>query len=59
MCPVKVLSLSEVVGEYGNRIPEPVKQDECIGCNICVLYCPDYAIGVQNIRETRENENRN
>lgn len=39
-CPKDVL-VADALG-----VPEPECQDRCIGCTLCVLHCPDFAIAV-------------
>lgn len=40
-CPKQVLAQS--LGEY----PEAAHQEDCIGCRLCELRCPDFAIEVE------------
>jgi len=40
-CPKKVLKI-EI-----NTFPIIEKEEECIGCNLCYLRCPDIAIFVE------------
>lgn len=46
-CPVDVLDVSDEMNQYGNYYPEVVDKDECIVCRRCELYCPDFAISVE------------
>ncbi|MEF8835003.1 MAG: 4Fe-4S binding protein [Candidatus Thermoplasmatota archaeon] len=46
-CPKDVLAESEDLNQYGNYFPEVVAKDECIVCRRCELYCPDFAIEVE------------
>lgn len=39
-CPKKVL---ELVKSY----PEAVRPEDCIGCMLCEMRCPDFAISVK------------
>jgi len=47
-CPKKVYS-PDLLGK-----PVIEKEDECTGCKLCMLRCPDFAIGVY----PREEENK-
>lgn len=38
---------SGAVADDGGGRPEIVKSDACIGCQLCVLRCPDLAIVVE------------
>jgi len=43
-CPPKVLALSEKYNTHGYHPPELINQAGCTGCDLCGLYCPDFAI---------------
>lgn len=45
LCPKKVLS--QEMGGY----PEAVNPDACVGCRLCEMRCPDFAIEVEVIQE--------
>lgn len=45
-CPKKIFS------QNNDRTPFPEYQDKCIGCKLCELRCPDFAIKV----EVKEND---
>jgi len=40
-CPKNVL------GEDNEGKPVPTNPDDCIGCRLCELHCPDFAILVE------------
>lgn len=46
-CPKDVLAMSEKLNRYDNRLTEVVRLDDCIICRRCELYCPDFAISVE------------
>ncbi len=50
-CPPKVLSFSASFNEHGYHSPELVRPEGCTGCDLCGLYCPDFAIFA--VREPR------
>lgn len=43
-CPPKVLATSEKYNCHGYHPPLLVNQAGCTGCDLCGLYCPDFAI---------------
>jgi 2-oxoglutarate ferredoxin oxidoreductase subunit delta len=47
-CPKKVLS------DRTLESPEVSAPDQCIGCQLCVMHCPDFAISVTQKEETEE-----
>ncbi len=51
LCPKQALRLSSVLSERGYRYPELV--GECVGCETCVMFCPDFAISVECYEDGR------
>ena len=43
-CPKGVLVLSEEFNIKGYHPPVPVKEGECVNCNLCETICPEFAI---------------
>ena len=43
-CPPKVLAISEKFNTHGYHPPYLAKEAGCTGCDLCGLYCPDFAI---------------
>lgn len=43
-CPPKVLAISEEFNTHGYHPPHLVNGAGCTGCDLCGLYCPDFAI---------------
>ena len=43
-CPPKVLEFSEEFSEQGYHFPRLKNPGGCTGCDLCGLYCPDFAI---------------
>jgi 2-oxoglutarate ferredoxin oxidoreductase subunit delta len=43
-CPTKVLALSSAFNSKGYHPPHVVHPDKCSGCDLCGMYCPDFAI---------------
>lgn len=41
LCPKKVFDLNE------DGRPVPARQEECVGCRLCELRCPDFAVKVE------------
>lgn len=45
-CKKNVLQFSENLNKMGYHYAEPVKQEDCTGCLMCALVCPDVVIEV-------------
>jgi 2-oxoglutarate ferredoxin oxidoreductase subunit delta len=43
-CPPKVLAFAGLYNGHGYHPPQLIKEDGCTGCDLCGLYCPDFAI---------------
>ena len=43
-CPVGVLVFSEEFNSKGYHPPIAANPDSCTGCDLCGIYCPDFAI---------------
>ena len=43
-CPPKILVFSGEFNSHGYHPPYLTKEDACTGCDLCGLYCPDFAI---------------
>ena len=46
-CPKNVLKLADTINQKGYNIAEVINLDDCIGCRLCDIACPDFAIYVQ------------
>ena len=56
VCPKKVLDRVDRLTIHGVRPPEPVRIDDCIGCDMCMTYCPDLAIIVEKTETAPKEE---
>lgn len=45
-CPRKCLTLSEGFNVFGNSYCVQTAPEQCIGCRVCGIMCPDSAISV-------------
>ena len=43
-CPTHVLALSSAFNSKGYHPPHVVHSEKCSGCDLCGMYCPDFAI---------------
>jgi 2-oxoglutarate ferredoxin oxidoreductase subunit delta len=48
-CPTKVLALSSAFNSKGYHPPHVVAPEKCSGCDLCGMYCPDFAIYGQRV----------
>ena len=46
-CPKNVLKLADKMNQKGYNVAEVINLDDCIGCRLCDIACPDFAIYVQ------------
>jgi Fe-S-cluster-containing hydrogenase component 2 len=46
-----VLALSSAFNSKGYHPPHVVHLEKCSGCDLCGMYCPDFAIYGTNVRE--------
>jgi 2-oxoglutarate ferredoxin oxidoreductase subunit delta len=44
LCPPRCLSFSRDFNEKGYHYPVLTAPEDCTGCDLCGLYCPDFAI---------------
>jgi len=56
-CPKHVLEESEIFNAKGYHPPEVAYPDNCVGCRLCELICPEFAIYVTVEDETSAQEN--
>jgi 2-oxoglutarate ferredoxin oxidoreductase subunit delta len=52
-CPTKVLELSSAFNSKGYHPPHAVNPDKCSGCDLCGMYCPDFAIYGFRVKDTK------
>jgi 2-oxoglutarate ferredoxin oxidoreductase subunit delta len=50
-----VLPLSSAFNAKGYHPPHLVAADKCSGCNLCGMYCPDFAIFGYKAAEQKKN----
>ncbi len=56
-CPKGVLQVSTKSNSKGYHLPEPARQEACIGCKLCEMICPDFCIFVEKLEKTEQKEN--
>jgi len=58
-CPKGVLELSPEFNIKGYHPPFPVKEGECVDCELCQTICPEFAIYVVRKEEEDDEEEAN
>jgi 2-oxoglutarate ferredoxin oxidoreductase subunit delta len=53
-CPTKVLALASAFNSKGYHPPHVVAPEKCSGCDLCGMYCPDFAIYGQRLPVQKE-----
>lgn len=43
-CPTNALDFSREYNQKGYHYPQLTREADCTGCDLCGLYCPDFAI---------------
>ncbi len=51
VCPRDVYEKAAKLTPRGFRSPVPVRPDNCNGCMLCMVFCPDFAIVVERVKE--------
>jgi 2-oxoglutarate ferredoxin oxidoreductase subunit delta len=57
-CPTKVLALSSAFNSKGYHPPHVVAPEKCSGCDLCGMYCPDFAIYGQKVPQSPKVTNK-
>ena len=52
-CPTHVLALSSAFNSKGYHPPHVVHPEKCSGCDLCGMYCPDFAIYGTKVAELK------
>lgn len=50
-CPTHVLALSSAFNSKGYHPPHVVNPEKCSGCDLCGMYCPDFAIYATKMKQ--------
>jgi 2-oxoglutarate ferredoxin oxidoreductase subunit delta len=53
VCPKDVFKPCETLNQKGYRPPVVANQDQCTGCENCMIFCPDLAIVVSEEKMRR------
>lgn len=52
VCPKELFRACTEMNEAGYFPPEIQDENECTGCQNCMIYCPDFAIAVEKPSES-------
>ncbi len=50
--------MSQRYNMKGYHPPDIVEPDACTGCHLCELLCPEFAIGVEEVRDEPKADDR-
>ncbi|MDP6380816.1 MAG: 4Fe-4S binding protein [Phycisphaerae bacterium] len=53
-CPKDVLGVSKILTSKGVHPAAVIEAENCVYCNLCMIYCPDLAIVVEKKGEVKE-----
>ena len=48
LCRARVLGPAPALSERGVHPAVVLAQEQCTGCDLCMLYCPDLAVAVEH-----------
>ena len=51
LCRPGILGPAESISARGVHPAEVLRLEECTGCDLCMLYCPDLAIAVEHLED--------
>ena len=54
VCPTNVLDMKDMLSKWEGQIVYVKDIDKCIGCDLCELSCPDFAIEVYEVPQEEE-----
>ena len=57
VCPKNVYKKSDSLTKWGVNAPEPVHPEQCSGCKLCMIYCPDMAIVIEQADSKKDKAN--
>ncbi len=54
VCPTKVLEMKDMLSKWEGQVVYVKNIDACIGCDLCEISCPDFAIDVYEVPQEEE-----
>jgi 2-oxoglutarate ferredoxin oxidoreductase subunit delta len=55
-CPAHILAMSNEFNAKGHHYPEVIPEGKCMACDLCGMYCPDFAVHAERKPDQQKKE---